>query len=98
MVAELHWRICGIATFGAVVHLHSLVFSRMENVLPDILCTVRSEVKQTGVRDIILSENDTEKSHRSKYDSQENRNTRHPQTQATHTSGCCWSIKQGKLI
>lgn len=43
MVAELHGRVGGVATFGAVVHLHALVFSRMENVLADVLSTVGSK-------------------------------------------------------
>lgn len=43
VVAELHGRVGGVATFGTVVHLHTLVFSRMENVLPDVLSTVGSK-------------------------------------------------------
>lgn len=40
VVAKLHGRIGGINTLGAVVHLHPLVFPRVENVLPDVLRTV----------------------------------------------------------
>lgn len=43
MVAELHGRVGGVATFRTVVHLHSLVFARVENVLPDVLSTVGSK-------------------------------------------------------
>ena len=43
VVAELHGRIGGVATFGTVVHLHALMFARMEYVLPDVLRTVGSE-------------------------------------------------------
>lgn len=43
VVAELHRRVGGTVTFGAVVHLHAVVFSRMEYVLSDILCTVGSK-------------------------------------------------------
>lgn len=42
VVAELHGRIGGIKTLGAVVHLHALVFPRVENVLPYVLRTVGS--------------------------------------------------------
>lgn len=42
VVTELHGRVGSIVTFRTVVHLHALVFARMEDVLPDILSTVRS--------------------------------------------------------
>lgn len=40
VVAELHWRVRSIATFGTVVHLYAVVLPRVEDVLPDVLCTV----------------------------------------------------------
>lgn len=43
VVAELHGRVGSIVTLRTVVHLHALVFSRMKNVLADVLCAVGSE-------------------------------------------------------
>lgn len=43
VVAELHRRVGAEAALGTVVHLYTLVFPRMENVLADVLSTVGSE-------------------------------------------------------
>lgn len=43
VVSELHGGVGGVVTFGTVVHLHALVFPRVEDVLADILSTVGSE-------------------------------------------------------
>lgn len=42
VVTELHGRVGGVGTLGAVVHLHALMFPRMENVLTDVFSTVGS--------------------------------------------------------
>lgn len=43
VVAELHGRVGAEAALGTVVHLHTLVFPRVENVLADVLGAVGSE-------------------------------------------------------
>lgn len=44
VVPEFHRDVCPIVAFGAVVHLHPLVFAGVQNVLADILGTVRPVV------------------------------------------------------
>lgn len=48
VVAELHGRVGCVATFRAVVHLHSLVFASVKNVLPDVLGAVGSGGDREG--------------------------------------------------
>lgn len=43
VVAELRRRVGAEGALGTVVHLHALVFPRMENVLADVLSTVGSD-------------------------------------------------------
>lgn len=40
VVPELHGRVGGEGAFGTVVHLHSVMLPRVENMLPDVLRTV----------------------------------------------------------
>lgn len=40
VVAELHRRVSAKGAFRTVVHLHTLVFACVEDVLPDVLSTV----------------------------------------------------------
>lgn len=42
MVAELHGRVGAKSAFWTVVHLHTLMFACVEDVLPDVLSTVGS--------------------------------------------------------
>lgn len=48
VVAEFHGRVGGGAAFGTVVHLYTLVFASMENVLPDVLSAVGSKADKTN--------------------------------------------------
>lgn len=43
VIAELSRRVGAEGALGTVVHLHTLVFPRMENVLAYVLSTVGSE-------------------------------------------------------
>lgn len=40
VVAELHGRVSTKGAFWTVVHLHTLVFASVEDVLPDVLSAV----------------------------------------------------------
>lgn len=40
VVSELHRHVCSVVTFGAVVHLDSFMFARVQNVLADVFSTV----------------------------------------------------------
>ena len=42
MVPEVHGAVGAVVTLGAVVHLHSLVLPRVQDVLSDVLRTVGS--------------------------------------------------------
>lgn len=53
VVAELHGRVGGMVAFGAIVHLHALVFAGVENVLPDVLGTVGSKGDKPEVKGLV---------------------------------------------
>lgn len=40
VVPEVHRSIGSVVTLGAVVHLHTLMLARVEDVLPNVLSTV----------------------------------------------------------